>query len=176
MSKTHFTTRQLAIAGVVAALYAVLSYFASVFGVAYGPIQCRFSEALCVLPFLLPETVPGLFVGCLIANLLSPYGLLDVVFGSLATLLAAVLTRRCKRPWLAPLPPVLCNAVIVGAVISFEETGLSHAFPALFAYNALTIGAGEALACYVLGGLLLAGLPKLPGFQKYLISGKAPRS
>jgi len=176
MSKSHFTTRQLATAGVIAALYAVLSYFASVFGVAYGPIQCRFSEALCVLPFLLPESVPGLFVGCLIANLLSPYGLLDIVFGSLATLLAALWTRRCKRAWLAPLPPVLCNAVIVGAVISFEETGLSHAFPALFTYNALTIGAGEAVACYVLGGLLLAGLPKLRGLQKYLPSGESPRT
>lgn len=168
MSKSRFTTRQLTTAGVIAAVYAVLSYFASVFGIAYGPIQCRFSEALCVLPFLLPESVPGLFVGCLIANLLSPYGALDIVFGSLATLLAALWTRRCRRTWLAPLPPVLCNALIVGAVISFEVTGFTSAFPALFAYNALTIGAGEAVACYVLGGLLLAGLPRLRGLQKYL--------
>ena len=92
----------------------------------------------------------------------------DIVFGSLATLLAALWTRRCRRAWLAPLPPVLCNAVIVGAVISFEETGLTAAFPALFAYNALTIGAGEAAACCVLGGLLLAVLPRLRGLRGYL--------
>lgn len=90
-------TRQLTCAAIVGAAYAVLSIFGSIFGITYGPIQCRFSEALCVLPFLLPETAWGLGVGCLIANLLSPYGILDVVVGSAATLLAALLTARCKR-------------------------------------------------------------------------------
>ena len=85
MSK--FTTRQLATAGIIAALYAVLAYFAAIFGVAYGPIQCRFSEALCVLPFLFPETTLGLFVGCILTNLISMYGPMDVIFGSLATLI-----------------------------------------------------------------------------------------
>lgn len=168
MSKSRFTTRQLAVAGVIAAVYAVLSYFASVFGIAYGPIQCRFSEALCVLPFLFPAATPGLFVGCLIANLLSPYGVLDIVFGSLATLLAAVWTQHCGKKWLAPLPPVICNAIIVGFVISFEETGFTAAFPPLFAYNAFTVGVGEAIACYVLGGILLMGLPRIHSLQKYL--------
>ena len=88
----------------MAALYAVMSYFGNVFGLTYGPIQLRFSEALCVLPFLFPATVPGLFVGCLAANLLSPYGPLDIVVGSLATLIAAVWTSRVRRRWLAPLP------------------------------------------------------------------------
>lgn len=168
MSKFRYTPRQLATAGMIAALYTVMSLFANVFGVAYGPIQCRFAEALTVLPFLLPEAVPGLFIGCLITNLLSPYGVLDVVFGSLATLLAALWTRRCPNKWLAPLPPVLCNALILGVVISFEQTGFSAAFPGLFAYNAVTIGLGEAVACYVLGLLLLSLLPKLP-----LLRGKA---
>ena len=99
-------TRQLTCAAIVGAAYAVLSIFGSVFGITYGPIQCRFSEALCVLPFLMPETAWGLGVGCLIANLLSPYGILDIVVGSAATLLAALLTARCKKKWLAPLPPV----------------------------------------------------------------------
>ena len=90
MSKSRFSVHQLALSGIIAALYAVMAYFASVFGVAYGPIQCRFSEALCVLPFFFPEATPGLFIGCLVANLLSPYGVLDIVFGSLATLLAAL--------------------------------------------------------------------------------------
>lgn len=170
MSNSRFTTHQLATAGVIAALYAVLAYFASVFGIAYGPIQCRFSEALCVLPFLFPAATPGLFVGCLVANLLSPYGALDIIFGSLATLLAAVWTQHTHHKWLAPLPPVLCNAVIVGAVISFQETGFTGAFAGAFAYNAVTVGVGEAIACYVLGGVLLTVLPKVPALRRQMPS------
>ena len=159
MSKSRFSPRDLAVAGIIAALYAVLSYFSSVFGVAFGPIQCRFSEALCVLPFLTPAAVPGLFVGCLVSNLLSPYGALDIIFGSLATLLAALWTAKVRRKWLAPLPPVICNAVIVGAVITVQQTS-ADLFLGTFLYNALTVGLGEALACYVLGGLLLCKLPR----------------
>ena len=118
-----FTTKDLTLAAMVAALYAVMSYFGNVFGLTYGPIQLRFSEALCVLPFLFPATAPGLFVGCLAANLLSPYGPLDIVVGSLATLIAAVWTSRVKRRWLAPLPPVVCNTVLVGFTIAFAQTG-----------------------------------------------------
>ena len=170
MSNSRFTTHQLATAGVIAALYAVLAYFASIFGIAYGPIQCRFSEALCVLPFLFPAATPGLFVGCLVANLLSPYGALDIIFGSLATLLAAVWTQHTHHKWLAPLPPVLCNAVIVGAVISFQQTGFTGAFAGAFVYNAVTVGVGEAIACYVLGGVLLTVLPKVPALRRQLPS------
>jgi uncharacterized membrane protein len=170
MSNSRFTTHQLATAGVIAALYAVLAYFASIFGIAYGPIQCRFSEALCVLPFLFPAATPGLFVGCLVANLLSPYGALDIIFGSLATLLAAVWTQHTHHKWLAPLPPVLCNAVIVGAVISFQEAGFTGAFAGAFAYNAVTVGVGEAIACYVLGGVLLTVLPKVPALRRQMPS------
>lgn len=170
MSNSRFTTHQLATAGVIAALYAVLAYFASIFGIAYGPIQCRFSEALCVLPFLFPAATPGLFVGCLVANLLSPYGALDIIFGSLATLLAAVWTQHTHHKWLAPLPPVLCNAVIVGAVISFQQTGFTGAFAGAFVYNAITVGVGEAIACYVLGGVLLTVLPKVPALRRQMPS------
>lgn len=170
MSNSRFTTHQLATAGVIAALYAVLAYFASIFGIAYGPIQCRFSEALCVLPFLFPAATPGLFVGCLVANLLSPYGALDIIFGSLATLLAAVWTQHTHHKWLAPLPPVLCNAVIVGAVISFQQTGFTGAVAGAFVYNAVTVGVGEAIACYVLGGVLLTVLPKVPALRRQMPS------
>ena len=104
-------TRQLTCAAIVGAAYAVLSIFGSIFGITYGPIQCRFSEALCVLPFLFPETAWGLGIGCLIANVFSPYGLLDIVVGSCATFLAALLTARCKQKWLAPLPPVMLGAM-----------------------------------------------------------------
>lgn len=168
MSKSKFTTRQLATAGIIAALYTVLSLFASVFGIAYGPIQCRFSEALTVLPFFLPEAIPGLFVGCLVTNLMSTVGPLDIIFGSLATLLAALWTRRMPNKWLAPLPPVLCNAVIIGAMIAWYEVGFSGAFLGLFAYNAFTVGLGEAIACYVLGMLLLALLPRVPALRGHL--------
>ena len=169
-------TRQLTCAAIVGAAYAVLSIFGSVFGITYGPIQCRFSEALCVLPFLMPETAWGLGVGCLIANLLSPYGILDIVVGSAATLLAALLTARCKKKWLAPLleqvyaplPPVAANMVLVGLVLAYEQAGTSAAFWPTYAFNALTVGAGEIVACYGLGMLLLWRLEKSKALQNYL--------
>ena len=156
-------TRQLTCAAIVGAAYAVLSIFGSIFGITYGPIQVRFSEALCLLPFLFPETAWGLGVGCLIANLLSPYGVLDIVVGSAATLLAALLTARCKKKWLAPLPPVL-----VGLVLAYEQAGTTAAFWPTYAFNALTVGAGEIVACYGLGMLLLWRLEKSKALQNYL--------
>lgn len=166
MPKSKFTTRQLATAGIIAAIYTVLSLFASVFGIAYGPIQCRFSEALTVLPFLMPEAIPGLFIGCLVTNLMSTVGPLDIIFGSLATLIAAVWTRKMPNKWLAPLPPVLCNAVIIGAMIAWYEVGFTSAFWASFAFNAFTVGLGEAIACYVLGLLLLQVMEKIPTLRR----------
>ena len=163
-----FTVQKLATAGVVGAAYAALALFGSIFGVTYGPIQCRFSEALCVLPFFLPETAWGLGVGCLIANLLSPYGVLDIVVGSAATLLAALLTARCKKKWLAPLPPVVANTVLVGLILAYEQAGTSAAFWPTYAFNALTVGLGEAVACYGLGGLLLWRLDKSKTLRTYL--------
>ena len=162
MSKSRFTPRQIATAGIIAAVYAVTSLCSSVFGIAYGPIQCRFSEALTVLPFFLPEAIPGLFVGCLVTNLMSTVGPLDLIFGSLATLLAALWTRRMPNKWLAPLPPVICNAVIIGAMIAWYEVGFTEAFWGMFAFNALTVGIGEAIACYVLGLLLLQVVSRTP--------------
>ena len=166
VSKTRFTTRQLATAGIIAAVYTVMSMFASVFGIAYGPIQCRFSEALTVLPFFLPEAIPGLFIGCLVTNLMSTVGPLDIIFGSLATLIAAVWTRKMPNKWLAPLPPVLCNAAIIGAMIAWYEVGFTGAFWASFAFNAFTVGLGEAIACYVLGLLLLQAIEKVPALRR----------
>lgn len=161
-------TKQLTTAAIVGALYAVLSMFASVFGMTFGPVQCRFSEALCVLPFLFPETVWGLFIGCLITNILSPYGLLDVIVGSLATLLAALATRYCKNRFAATLPPVIANMILVSGVIAWQEVGFGGAFWGTYAYNALTIGAGEVIACCVLGSFLLWELPKIPFFRQLL--------
>lgn len=167
MSKSRFTTRQIALSGIIAAVYAVMSLLSSVFGIAYGPIQCRFSEALTVLPFFLPEAIPGLFIGCVVSNLMSTVGPLDIIFGSLATLLAALWTRQMPNKWLAPLPPVICNAVIIGAMIAWYEVGFTNAFWGMFAFNALTVGIGEAIACYVLGLLLLQVLSRTPGLQNF---------
>ena len=159
------TVRDLTLAAMVAALYAVLSYFGGIFGVTFGPVQFRFAEALTVLPFLFPAAAPGLFVGCVITNLLSPYGPLDIVVGSLATLIAALWTARMPNRWLAPLPPILCNTVLVGFTIGFAEVGFSSALPAAWVYNGLTVGIGELGACYVLGMLLLYLLPKINYFR-----------
>lgn len=154
-------TRRIALSAAVAAIYAVLSFFGSVFGLTYGPVQCRFAEALCVLPFLFPETAWGLFVGCVLTNLLSAYGPADVIFGSLATLLAGLMTARVKKWWLAPLPCVLTNGVIVGAVIAWMQVGATEAFWPAFAYNGLTVAAGEAAACYVFGAAVLRTAPRI---------------
>ena len=161
-------TRKIVLSAAVAALYAVLSYFGNIFGLTYGPVQIRLSEALCVLPFLMPETAPGLFVGCLLANLLRPYGVPDIVFGSLATLIAAVATAKVKKRWLAPLPPVIANGVIIGALISWYEVGFGAGFLGLFAVTGAWVAFGEAVACYVLGGLLLQFLPRSPFFRRMM--------
>ena len=163
----RLSTRDLTFAAIVGAIYVVLGYFGNTFNLTFGVIQCWFSEALTVLPFLCPVTTWGVFIGCLITNVLSPYGLLDMIFGPLATLTAALMTARCRHKWLAPLPPVLCNAVIIGSLIAFQEVGMGGAFPAVFAYNALTVGFGQVLACYGLGMPLMAVVERvLPGFRK----------
>ncbi len=153
-------TRQLTRAAVVGGLYAALSLLGSVFGISYGPIQLRFAEGLCVLPFLFPETAWGLGAGCLIANILSPYGLLDTILGSLTTLGAALLTRRFGSKYLAPLPPVLCNGVVIGGLLAFEQVGFTGAFWKAFWFNGCSVLVGEAIACYGLGLLLLRAMEK----------------
>ena len=109
--------------------------------------------------------VPGVAVGCLVANLLSPYGLIDVVCGTAATLLAALWTSRIRHRALAPLPPVLCNGAIIGAMLAWYEVGFGPGFWGIFAMNALTVGLGELVACYGLGLPILIALPKIPYFQ-----------
>ena len=159
------SVRDLTLAATVGAIYVVLGYFGNTFNLTFGVVQCRFAEALTVLPFLNPVTGWGLFVGCVITNLLSPYGPLDMIFGSLTTLAAALLTARCRKKWLAPAAPVILNAVVIGAVIAFQEVGFTAAFSTAFVYHALTIGAGQLLACYGLGMVLLAVLEKSRAFR-----------
>ena len=118
--KAKLDIRQITFAALTGALYVTLCYFGNIFGLSFGIFQCRFAEALTVLPFLCPSSAWGLFAGCILSNIISPYGLPDLIFGSLATLAAGLLTARCRNKWLAPLPPVICNGVIVGALLAKE--------------------------------------------------------
>ena len=161
-----FTTKDLTLAAMVAALYAVMGYFGSIFGLTFNAVQIRFAEALTVLPFLFPATAPGLVLGCLITNLLSPFGPIDMVMGTLATAIAAFLTMKMPKWYLAALPPVLVNMVILSPMWAWAETGaLNGAFWGLCAFNAATFVVGEAIACYVLGTVLLLALPKVKFFR-----------
>ena len=141
-------------AGLIAALYTVLTVFVGAFGLANGAIQFRISEALCVLPFFTPAAVPGLTVGCLLSNLITGCIWQDVLFGSLATLLGALGARMFKHYfWLAPLPTVLANTLIVPPVLAYGY-GAEEGIP----YLMLTVGIGEILSAYVLGIVLLLAL------------------
>lgn len=168
----RMTVRDLSLAAVVAAVYAALTLFLPT--PPYAGIQLRIAEAMTVLPFFFPAATPGLFVGCVVVNLFSPF-VLDVIFGSLATLLACVWTQRLNNRWLAPMPPVVCNAVIIGAEIAFAQVGITPAFWGVFAFNAVTVGAGELLACYVFGSVLLSAVYRTPACREQIAPERLER-
>jgi len=143
--------KNLALGGMIAALYAGVTV--ALAPLSYGPLQVRVAEALTLLPFYIPAAIPGLFAGALIANAFSPYGALDIVVGSLASLTAAFLTRRMPNLWLAALPPILVNAVAIGTMLYFISD-----VPLLL--TVLYVGAGQTLACGVLGIPLMKALEK----------------
>ena len=149
MTRTHLSTWRLVVAGLIAAIYAAATLILPI--PQYMGVQFRVAESLTLLPFLFPEAIPGLAVGCFLANLLGSPIMLDWIFGTLATLLAALWTRRMPNLWLAALPPVLCNMVIVGAEIAWFVVQDGGAFWPAYGLNALTVGLGEAAACYLLG-------------------------
>ena len=165
-STPRFSTRQLTTAAIIAAVYAALTLLLPI--PQYGSVQFRIAEALTVLPFLIPEAIPGLALGCFLANLLGSPFVLDWVFGTLATLLAALWTSKIKHRWLAPLPPVICNMVIVGTEIAYFETMAGNAFWPAYGFNAVSVGIGEAGACYVLGMLLLFWLPQVKPLRPFI--------
>ncbi len=146
----------LAQGGMVAALYVELTLVSSAMGLASGQIQLRLSEALTILPCFFPAAVPGLFVGCLLANLLTGCVLWDVAVGSLATLLGALGTRLLRKSrWLAVLPPIVSNILLVPPVLAWAY-GVEESIPFLM----LTVGLGEVLSCGVLGELMYSALDK----------------
>ena len=165
MSKSRFTTKQLTTAAIIAATYAVLTLFLPI--PQYGAIQLRVAEAMTLLPFLFPEAIPGLAVGCFIANLSSPF-VLDWIVGTSATLIAAIWVSKMKNQWLTPIAPVLCNAVFVGAEIAWLSMGDGAPFLAAFGFNALTVGAGELIACAALGLPLLHWVSKSRALKPYI--------
>ena len=143
-------------AGIIAALYTVLTCVVGAFGLASGAIQLRVSEALCVLPLFTPAAIPGLTVGCLLSNLLTGCMWQDVLFGSLATFLGAYGAYLLRRwIWLGPIPTVVANTLIIPPVLAYVY-GAEGGIP----YLMLTVGIGEILSAYILGMLLLLSLQK----------------
>ncbi|MCI8417830.1 MAG: QueT transporter family protein [Lachnospiraceae bacterium] len=159
---------QMTQAALIAAIYVALCLvFAPI---SYGEVQIRVAEALTILPFFTPVAIPGLFVGCLIANVLGGGIMLDVVFGSLATLLGAVGTYllRKKSRFLAPLPPILANTLLVPFVLYY-----GYGVPLPIPFMMVTVGIGEIVGCGVLGMVLLAALSPVSGRLFHL--GQAER-
>lgn len=143
-------------AAMIAALYVVLTFIANLFGLASGVIQIRLSEALAILPFFIPAAIPGVYIGCVLANALTGACLLDILLGSLASLIGAYgayLLRKHK--WLVPIPTILANAAIVPAVLIW-----GYGVPDAWWYLVLTVGAGEVISCGILGMVLLFALQK----------------
>jgi len=150
-------TRRLALAAAIAALYTAMTL--AVAPISSGLIQCRISEALCVLPWFFPSAVPGLTLGCLLSNLLTGAPLPDIIFGTCATYFAAKLTCSLHEwgssKFLAPFPPVIFNAVIVGALlVQVYGVGIPYVLAALY------VGIGESIACYGIGLPLLIFVEK----------------
>ena len=151
-------------AAAIAAVYVVLTTVFAAFS--FGEVQVRISEALTILPVFTPAAIPGLFVGCLISNFLGGAILLDVIFGSIATLIGAVFTWKLRNSskWLAPLPPIVANAIIVPFTLYYGY-GVNLPIP----FMMLTVGIGEVVSCGVLGMILYGALNK----YRYAIFGKA---
>lgn len=143
-------------AAMIAALYVVLTLAANALGLANYVIQVRFSEALTILPFFTPAAIPGLWVGCVISNLITGCMPLDIVFGSLATLIGAIGTYVLRKyKWAAPVPPIIANTIIVPFILAYV-----YKFEGSIPYFMVTVGAGEIISCGVLGMILLGVLSR----------------
>ena len=148
-------TLLLAQAALIAALYVVITWLFAPFS--FGEIQVRLSEALTILPVFTPAAIPGLFIGCILGNFLGGAVLPDIIFGSLATLIGAFFTWKLKNahPFLAPVPPILANTLIVPFVLRY-----AYAVPLPIPFMMLTVGIGEVISCGVLGMVLYFALKK----------------
>ncbi|MBR1602772.1 MAG: QueT transporter family protein [Synergistaceae bacterium] len=157
MQNFNVTNRRLILSALIAALYAALTI--ALEPISYGPLQFRVSEALTLLPFYMGEAVPGLFIGCALANLFGGFGLPDIVFGSLATLLAALATRKSPNLWIGALWPVIFNMAIIGTMLH-----LLLNVPLMM--TCAEVGLGEA------GAVFIAGLPLMKLLERSGILAK----
>ena len=174
MKKNSINSRVIAVSALVGAVYAALTIaFAPI---SYGPVQFRISEVLCILPYFIPSTAWGLYVGCILANLFTG-NIFDIIFGSLATLFAGLLTARIGRrertlanSACACFMPVIFNAVIVGAVLTWAYDIKEFADNAFLSFlvNGLWVGFGELVVLYVLGLPLTRWLPKQKFFRDFM--------
>ncbi len=141
-------------AGIIAALYVVLTVFINAFNLASGAIQVRISEALCVLPFFTPAAVPGVIIGCFLSNMITGALLPDIIFGTLATAVGAVLSLLLrKNRILVTIPPVVANMIIIPFVLKYAY----HLEDAVW-FLMVTVGAGEVISCIGLGSVLITAL------------------
>ncbi|MBO5994962.1 MAG: QueT transporter family protein [Firmicutes bacterium] len=158
------STLYLTQAGVIAAAYVVLTFVAQAFGLASGAIQFRLSEMLTILPMFISSAIPGLTVGCVLANILTGCALWDVVFGSVATFLGAMgthLLRKTENPYLGAIPPILSNMIIVPFVLQKV-----YGVPDGYWYLMLTVGVGEVVCCGILGVILYKTLKRSKIFDQ----------
>lgn len=153
----------IAIAAIIAALYVVLTYLASALGLASFAVQVRFSEALTILPLFTPAAIPGLFAGCILANILTGCALWDIIFGSIATLLGALGTYFLKKHKIfATLPPIIANTLIIPPVLIYV-----YNLEGTYWFFTLTVCFGEIISCGILGSLIRKSLEKSNLFSRF---------
>ena len=160
---TSISVTTMVQAAMIAAIYVVLTFIANAFGLANYAVQVRFSEALTILPYFTPAAIPGLFIGCLLSNILTGCALPDIIFGSLATLIGALGTYALRKwKWCTPVCPIISNMIIVPLVLIYGYGLLIEGFSVIqcFGYYCLTVGAGEVISCGILGMILLYTLEK----------------
>ncbi|HOJ92160.1 MAG TPA: QueT transporter family protein [Dictyoglomaceae bacterium] len=160
------SSKKIARVGIYAAIYAALTIILS--PISYGPIQVRVSEFLTLFPFIDPLAIPGVFIGCIIANLFSPGGWIDIILGSLFTLVAAYLTQKMPSIYLTPIPPILINAFGISLYL--------HTFFKLpYLLNVIYIGVGEGVATYGIGLPILLYILKKQNLKKIFENGEIQR-
>lgn len=163
LTTAHTRALSMAQAAMIAALYIVLTFIANAFGLANYAVQVRFSEALTILPYFTPAAVPGLFIGCLLSNIVTGCALPDIIFGSLATLIGALGTYALRKwKWCAPICPILANTIIVPLILVYGYGLLIEGMSLMqcLGFYCLTVGAGEIISCGILGMILLAALQR----------------
>ena len=162
MKRRKNNIRYLVQSATIASIYIVLTLMANMFGLANYAVQIRFSEALTILPAYIPAAIPGLTIGCLISNLMTGAMALDIIFGSVATLIGAIFTYVFRRDkWFAPIPPIISNTLIIPIILAFV-----YQFEGSIWYFMLTVGLGEILSCGILGYILMSVIKRLP--RKFL--------